>query len=209
MQHQHQPTPSRRARLLGVPLAVLALTLGASACGSDDQAADDQAATDRAGAGESTSAAAGTPTTDPAPAAPAVTVEDPWVRATTGAEDTTMTAAFMLLRNTGTEDATLVSASSPVAKNVQLHEMVMRDGAMTMAEAEAGIVVTAGRGKILEPGGYHVMLMGLRGGLVAGDEVELTLELSDGTTIDVTAPVKKFTEEEGHYHAPGTGEHSH
>ncbi|GAB2865107.1 copper chaperone PCu(A)C [Nocardioides pacificus] len=208
---QHHTTPAltalrsrarhrARLRVLGVPLAVLALTLGATACGDDDATST----------GPATSSAAATPADSSADAsATEVTVEDPWVRATTDADDTTMTGAFMLLRNGGAEDATLVSATSPVAKMVQLHEMVMKDGAMAMAEVEDGIVITAGRGKVLEPGGYHVMLMGLTQELAAGDEVELTLELSDGTSIDVTAPVKEFTEEEGHYHSPDQGEHSH
>lgn len=54
------------------------------------------------------------------------------------------------------------------------------------------------------PGGDHVMLMGLDGELAPGDEVDLVLEFSDGSQRELTVPVKEFTEEEGHYHAPGT-----
>jgi copper(I)-binding protein len=78
-----------------------------------------------------------------------------------------------------------------------------------MRETAAGIPVGAHGGRLLQPGGYHVMLMSLDRELAPGDEIELTLTFSDGTTEAVTAPVKEFTEEEGHYHAPGTGEHSH
>jgi len=149
--------------------------------------------------------------TEPAAAAEAgtVTIEDPWVRATVGSEDPTMTGAFLVVDNNTDEDVTLETASSPVAEMAQLHEMATVDGEMVMREAEGGIVVRAGGGQLLQPGGYHVMLMRLKRELAPGDEVELTLGFSDGTTLEVTAPVKEFTEEAGHYHSPGTAEHSH
>ena len=50
------------------------------------------------------------------------------------------------------------------------------------------------------------MLMGVTTELAPGDEVDLALELSDGSTQELTVPVKEFTEEEGHYHEPGTDE---
>ena len=149
--------------------------------------------------------------TEPAAAAQtsAVTIEDPWVRATVGAEDPTMTGAFLVVDNNTDEDVTLESASSPVAGTAQLHEMAKVDGEMVMQEAPGGIVVHARGGQLLQPGGYHVMLMELKRELAPGDEVELTLSFSDGTTLEVTAPVKEFTEEAGHYHSPGTAEHGH
>ncbi|CAI9404479.1 copper chaperone PCu(A)C [Nocardioides sp. T2.26MG-1] len=149
------------------------------------------------------------PSGDPSSASGAVTVEDPWVRATTGTDDPTMTGAFLVVDNNTDEDVTLESASSPVAGMAQLHEMVAVDGEMVMQEAPGGIVVRAGGGQLLQPGGYHVMLMKLKRELAPGDEVELTLGFSDGTAVEVTAPVKEFTEEAGHYHSPGTAEHGH
>jgi len=59
---------------------------------------------------------------------PGVLVEDAWVRSTTGAKDTTMTAAFLSLTNPGDADVKLTSATSPIAGVVQLHEMAMQDG---------------------------------------------------------------------------------
>ncbi len=176
-------TRTLKHRLALVPALVLALT-GLAACGDE---------------------------TEPTVAAEtgSVTIEDPWVRATTGTEDPTMTAAFLVIDNETEEDVVLQSASSPVAGIVQLHEMAEVDGEMVMRETPDGILVKAGGGQLLQPGGYHVMLMGLQRELAPGDEVDLTLTFSDGTTRVVTAPVKEFTEEGGHYHAPGTEEHSH
>jgi periplasmic copper chaperone A len=133
-------------------------------------------------------------------ARPSVVVSDAWVRATVGTEDPSMTGAFLALDNEGTEDVSLVGASSPVADMVELHEMAMVDGAMTMREIEDGFVIEAGYGQVLMPGGNHLMLMGLTEELAPGDEVDLELEFSDGTSEELTVPVKEFTEEEGHYH---------
>ncbi|WP_300388631.1 copper chaperone PCu(A)C [uncultured Nocardioides sp.] len=190
---------TRPARALGLSAAAVLLVGGLAACGEES---DSGTATDATSATGS-----GTATTD---AASSVVVGDPWVRATAGTEDTSMTAAFMTIDNTGDEDVTLVGASSEVAGMVEIHEMLMVDGAMAMQAMDAGLVIEAGRGKVLEPGGYHVMLMDVQTELAPGDEVALTLEFSDGSTEDLTVPVKEFTEEEGHYHEPGTDEdHSH
>ncbi|CAM3899710.1 copper chaperone PCu(A)C [Nocardioides marinus] len=183
---------TRPARVLALSASALLLTAGLVACGeeADTTAGDTTAATTDAGS--------------------SLVVGDPWVRATAGTEDTSMTAAFMTIDNTGDEDVTLVGASSDIAGSVEIHEMLMVDGAMAMRAMESGLVIEAGRGKVLEPGGYHVMLMGMTTELAPGDEVDLTLELSDGSTQELTVPVKEFTEEEGHYHEPGTDEdHSH
>jgi copper(I)-binding protein len=144
------------------------------------------------------------PVTKAAVTTPGVLVEDAWVRATVGSKDTTMTAAFMSLTNPGTTDVSLTSATSPVAGMVQLHEMAMKDGKMVMQEKAGGIKVPAGSHAHLAPSGDHVMLMGLKQALKPGDEVPVTLKFSDGSTHDLTVPVKAFTEEEEHYHPSAT-----
>lgn len=186
-----RPTRRRRRARLALAPAVLLIALALGACGSEsgDETARDASA--RA-------------------AADSVSVQDPWVRATSGTEDPSMTAAFMAIDNEGEEPVTIVAASSPTTMKVELHEMAMVDGASVMQQIEGGIELEPGRGQLLQPGGMHVMLMGLTEELAPGDEVELTLELSDGSTVEVTAPVKEFTEETEHYHAPGTDEnHGH
>lgn len=166
-----------------------------------------------AGCGDATGSSAGSSTETPteSTASAGIEVHDVWVRATRGTEDPSMSAAFMVIDNDTDADVSLVSASSPAAGMAQLHEMVAADdGSMVMQEADGGIAITAGRGKVLEPGGLHVMLMNVTDELAPGDEVELTLGFSDGSTQTLTAPVKEFTEEEDHYHSPGTDEeHDH
>ena len=189
-------TTTRTLRTLGLGTTALVLAAALTACG--EQSSPDPTTFAASPTSEVTSAVTST-----------VVVGDPWVRATKDSEDPSMTGAFMTLDNPGPEAVTLVSASSSVARTTELHEMAMVDGAMSMQAVDDGIVLEAGRGKVLEPGGFHVMLMGLRDALAPGGEVDLSLVFSDGSTQDLVVPVKAFTEEEGHYHAPGTGDHDH
>lgn len=159
-------------------MAAAVVTFLVSSCGSTEKPATQEAAV----------------------TSPGVLVEDAWVRATTGAKDTTMTAAFLSLTNPGDTDVKLTSATSPVAGVVQLHEMAMQDGKMVMREKAGGITVPAASHAHLSPGGDHIMLMSLKRPLNPGDEVPLTLKFSDNTTHDLKVPVKAFTEEEEHYH---------
>ena len=132
---------------------------------------------------------------------PAIVVEDPWVRTTDGATDTTMTAGFMSLVNPGDANVSLVGASTSVAKMCQVHEMVkVADGKAVMQEVKGGVAIPAGSHLHLTPGGYHVMIMGLKQKLPVGSEVTLELTFSNGTSKTVVAPVKAFTEETEHYH---------
>jgi copper(I)-binding protein len=125
------------------------------------------------------------------------------VRTTDGATDTTMTAAFMSLVNPGDANVSLVGASTSVAMMSQVHEMVKgADGKTVMQEAKNGIVIPAGSHAHLTPGGFHIMIMGLKQKLPVGSEVTLELTFSNGTSKTVVAPVKVFTEETDHYHTP-------
>lgn len=99
-----------------------------------------------------------------------VKVDDPWVRATVAPQKAT--GAFMQL--TSPKAAKVVAASSPVAAMVEIHEMKMDDGVMKMRAVDA-LPLPAGQAVALKPGGYHVMLMGLKGQIKAGDAVPLTL----------------------------------
>ncbi|MGJ7440968.1 copper chaperone PCu(A)C [Aquipuribacter sp. MA13-6] len=106
------------------------------------------------------------------------------------AADSGMTAAFGTLVNDGDEDVVVVSATSDAAEAMELHEVVDADGAMVMQEKEGGFVVPAGGSHVLEAGGDHVMFLGLTDGLEPGDTVTWTLELQDGSVVDLSAPVR-------------------
>lgn len=138
----------------------------------------------------------------PAAEAPRVIAADPWVRTTDGAERPEMTALFVNLTNPSEEDRVLVSADcGDVAETTEIHEMVKVDGEMVMRKAEGGITIPAGKHEHLAPGGPHVMLMGLTRELPAGsEELNCTLKLDNGETLELVAPIKEFTEEQDTYH---------
>ena len=116
-------------------------------------------------------------------------VQDPWVRGTVAQQ----TATGMFARLTSTTGGKLVSAASPVAGVVEIHEMTM-DGNVMRMRAIPGLDLPAGTPVELKPGGYHVMLMELKQPLKAGDTVPVTLVIqgADGKreTVEVQAPVR-------------------
>lgn len=124
-----------------------------------------------------------------APALAQTTTKDVWVRGTVASQKAT--GAFMQI--TSTQGGKLVSAASPLAGVVEIHEMKMEGNVMKMA-AVAGLDLPAGKTVELKPGGYHVMLMDLKQPLKAGDTVPLTLtvEGKDGKkeTLELKAPVR-------------------
>lgn len=113
-------------------------------------------------------------------------VSNPFARATPpGAK---VAGAFMSIENQGKEADRLVSASSPVAGLVEIHEMAMDGGLMRM-RAVKGIDLKPGATVELRPGGYHVMLEDLKQPLKEGDQVPLVLTFERSGTLEVKVNV--------------------
>ena len=133
-----------------------------------------------------------------------VTVKDAWVRATVAQQKAT--GAFMQLLSA--QDAQLISAQSPVAGVVEVHEMRMDGGVMKM-RAVPKLALPAGKAVDLKLGSYHVMLMDLKGQIKDGDTVPVTLvgEGEDGKrqTLDIQAVARAaaaaaMKHDDGHAH---------
>ena len=101
-----------------------------------------------------------------------VTVSNAWVRATVPGQQ----VAGAYLEISSIENATLVSAKSPAAKNVEIHVMSMEAGMMSMRQLDR-LELPAGKTVALAPGGYHLMLTGLKQPLKKGDTVPLRLTI--------------------------------
>jgi copper(I)-binding protein len=112
---------------------------------------------------------------------------------------------YLTIENTGTEDDRLVSATSPVAGETQIHEMAMEGDVMKMRHLEDGLVIPAGQTITLAPGGLHIMLMNLEGKLVEGETITITLTFEKAGTVDVQLPVLGTAAKE----ADHTMSHSH
>ncbi len=115
-----------------------------------------------------------------------ISLDHVWARATAG--NATTGAAYLTVTDNGHPDR-LVGASTPVAATAELHETINDGGVMKMRPV-AGIALEPGKPVTFAPGGYHVMLMGLKGPLKAGDSFPLTLTFEHAQPITVTATVQ-------------------
>ncbi|WP_294928420.1 copper uptake system-associated protein [uncultured Paracoccus sp.] len=92
---------------------------------------------------------------------------------------------YLTIANQGTEDDRLVSVTAPVGKEVQIHEMANTDGVMTMRQLVGGLPIPAGRTVVLEPGGLHLMVMGLTERLVEGKSMDMVLRFEKAGEVTV------------------------
>jgi copper(I)-binding protein len=99
-----------------------------------------------------------------------------------------VSAAYMLLLNTGDSDDRLIAVACDCAAVVQIHLSAMEDGMMQMREVE-GVDILAGESAVLEPGGYHVMMMDLQRDFVSGEAISLTLTFESGLELSIAAPI--------------------
>lgn len=116
-----------------------------------------------------------------------INISAPFTRATL--PNAPVGGGYLTIENTGTEDDRLVSASSPIAGDTQIHDMAMEGDVMKMRHLEEGLVIPAGQTVTLAPGGLHIMLMNLNGKLVEGDTVTITLTFEKAGTVEVPMPI--------------------
>lgn len=132
------------------------------------------------------------------------TVTDAWVRGTVAQQK----ASGLFAQITAAQGGRLVSASSPVAGVVEIHEMTMDGDVMRMRQLPDGLALPAGKAVTLKPGGHHVMLMDLKQPLKAGDTVPVTLVIEGADkkrqTLELKVPVRAIGAA-----AAGHGQHKH
>ena len=113
-------------------------------------------------------------------------IDHPWARPSPGAATTG--AAYLTITEEGAADR-LVSVSTPVAGTAAVHETINDQGTMKMRPVN-GLALAPGKPVILSPGGYHVMLMGLKAPLKLGDTFPLTLTFEHAAPVTVTVTVE-------------------
>ncbi len=119
-----------------------------------------------------------------------IAVEQPWSRATPAGAKTG--AVYMTLVNKSGGADRLTGASSDVAATLQIHEMAVVNGVMQMRELPDGLPIPADGTVILKPGSYHVMLIGLKKPLTAGESFPLTLMFEKAGNISIAVPVQSM-----------------
>lgn len=115
-----------------------------------------------------------------------IVIDRPWSRAA-GANATGV--GFLTIRNTGAATDRLLSASTPIARRVELHNMTMDGAVMRMRAVEATPVPANGTVQ-LAPGGLHIMLIGLTQPLVQGQRAPLTLRFERAGEVQVELSVE-------------------
>ncbi|MDR2838895.1 MAG: copper chaperone PCu(A)C [Azonexus sp.] len=119
-------------------------------------------------------------------AADQITVDDPYVRL--APPNAPATAAFMVIKNSGSGDVKLIKADNPASRVTELHTHINDGGVMKMRPV-ASVDIKAGGATTLQPGGLHLMMIGLKAPLKEGDVVPLTLGFDDGSVKQIEARV--------------------
>ncbi|HZF46967.1 MAG TPA: copper chaperone PCu(A)C [Sphingomonadaceae bacterium] len=119
-----------------------------------------------------------------------LSIEHPWSRETAPCQ--TSGGGFMTVLNNGAQPDKLLSATSPVAAEVQLHSSSVEGGVMRMRHVEGGIAIPA-KGRLeLKPGSYHIMFIGLKQPLRKGKQVPVSLKFQRAGKVDVKFAVQSI-----------------
>lgn len=136
-----------------------------------------------------------------------VTIENPWTRAT--APGQAVAGGFMTVINTTSTEDRLLRASSPVAKEVQIHNTTMDEGVMRMRPMADGVAIPAGGRVEFKPRALHLMFMGLQAPIAAGATVPVTLEFERAGKVGATFRVEAVAAAPAAPAKPATGHHHH
>lgn len=119
-----------------------------------------------------------------APATAGVEVRNAWARpAAQGGNG----AVYFVIRSSAADE--LVGVASAVADAAEMHESLMSGDVMEMHHL-ASVPLEAGEEVVFEPGGLHIMLIGLKQDLKLGDEFEITLQFKNYEEIQLSVPVQ-------------------
>jgi copper(I)-binding protein len=115
-------------------------------------------------------------------------ITQPWTRATPGGAK--VAGGYLTIENKGSTSDRLVSGSTNVAKKIQIHEMAMNDGVMTMRPSDGGLAIEPGKTMKLAPGGHHLMFLELDSPFKQGDTEAVTLKFEKAGEVKVLFEVQ-------------------
>jgi copper(I)-binding protein len=111
-----------------------------------------------------------------------------WSRATPGGAK--IAGGYLTIENKGSSPDRLMKGTADISGKIEVHEMAMNNGVMTMRELDKGLAIEPGKTVKLAPGGYHLMLMDLKGALKQGDKVPVTLEFEKAGKVALSLDVQ-------------------
>ncbi len=116
------------------------------------------------------------------------TIENPWARPAAAGADT---AAYLTIKSVAGQADALMSASSPDATTVELHEATTDASGMMGMHPIEHLDIHAGESVELKPGGHHLMVMGLTRELAVGGTLELDLVFEHAGKVVVQAEIRQ------------------
>lgn len=135
-----------------------------------------------------------------------IMVEDSWARATAGPAKAG--AAYLTIANMGHDTDRLIAAKSELANRTEVHNHIMEDGVMKMRHVQA-VEVSPGTPIILQPGGLHIMFMGLKKPFVKGETLPMTLVFEKAGEVDIEFVVQGVGAKSKQHEGQGTHKHKH
>jgi copper(I)-binding protein len=117
-----------------------------------------------------------------------IVITQAWSRATPGGAK--VAGGYLTIENKGSAADRLLGGSGDVATKIEVHEMAVKNGVMTMRSLDKGLVVEPGKTVKLAPGGYHLMMMDLKSPLKQGDKVPVTLEFEKAGKVKLSLDVQ-------------------
>jgi periplasmic copper chaperone A len=115
-------------------------------------------------------------------------ITQPWTRATPGGAK--VAGGYLTIENKESTPDRLVSGSTSAAKKIEIHEMAINNGVMTMRSIDGGLAIEPGRTVKLAPGGYHLMFLELNSPFKQGDTVAATLKFEKAGEVEVLFDVQ-------------------
>jgi copper(I)-binding protein len=111
-----------------------------------------------------------------------------WSRATPGGAK--IGSGYLTIENKGSAPDRLTGVAAEIAGKVEVHEMAMNNGVMTMRPLDGGLTIDPGKTVKLAPGGYHLMMFDLKAPLKQGDMVPVTLEFEKAGKVKLSLDVQ-------------------
>jgi periplasmic copper chaperone A len=117
-------------------------------------------------------------------------ISQAWSRATPGGAK--IGGGYLTIENRGSTPDRLIHCSGEIAGKVEVHEMSMKNGVMTMRPLDNGLTIEPGKTVKLAPGGFHLMLFDLKSPLKQGDKVPVTLEFEKAGKVMISLDVESL-----------------
>jgi hypothetical protein len=111
-----------------------------------------------------------------------------WSRATPGGAK--VGGGYLSIENKGAAPDRLLGVTADFAGKIEVHEMATTNGVMTMRALDKGLTVEPGKTVKLAPGGYHLMMFGLKNPLKQGEKLPITLEFEKAGKVNTTLDVQ-------------------